>query len=180
MKKISCSIQLLVCNVLNYFQNVFFKIWTCFCVINNKSLLVLTWQSWLSMRLQNSYVWNRAITFGAYVHNLCPFGNCSTRTEFLQSPFRTEFRMGSLSRHYWQIPAALPPIPAALLPILAVIGGALLPMWQCRSLRNSLSIVKHLKNILKHIRHHEPVPIMQNWYPLWKKHSLQANMFLCY
>ena len=83
-------------------------------------------------------------------HITSPFGKYLTGTVLLQLPFRTDFSMGSLLRHYCRSLQHfhLSLIPALLLPIPAAIGECRNP---CRLLHNSLNIVKLLKLGVAHM-----------------------------
>ena len=101
-----------------------------------------------------------------------PFGNCLPGTELLQSPYRTEFSMGSLSPRYRR----------SLRRCCDPWADRRSPMDRCRSLRNLLNIVKHSKTswiicktlwyFVKHcepqVKHREPLvnhhePLKTSW-----------------
>ena len=76
-----------------------------------------------------------------------PFGNCLPRTELLQSLFRTEFSMRSLSRQYqrslWHHCRFLQSYHWSMRRCRDPWGNRRTRGRPCRSLRNSLNIVKH-------------------------------------
>ena len=90
------------------------------------------------------------------VHNIGPFGICLPGTELLQSLFRMEFSMGSLS---WRYRRSL----RCLRRFLRSYRGSL---WHCHgSLRQSVAawsampiivrLAKHRKTLLNVVKHHE-------------------------
>ena len=104
-----------------------------------------------------------------------PFGNCLPGTELVQSPFRTEFSMGSLSRWYrrslrrqcqflWRYRRSLRRSAAArsVMPIVARLT---------KHRKTLLNIVKHHETLVKHCdtswnvrNHREPlVNIMKHF-----------------
>ena len=91
---------------------------------------------------RHSVITNRLL---AYIIIL-PLRICLPGTELLQSPFRSEFSMGSLLRRYrWSLRRHrwfLRRYRRSLLCCHAPWGDRRSPMGRCRSFRNSLNIIK--------------------------------------
>ena len=97
-----------------------------------------------------------------------PFGNCLPGTELLQSPLRAEFSVGSLSWQYrWFLQSyrqSLRSYHRSLRRSVAV---------RCRSLHDSLNIVKHLETLVKQwyiVKQREP--LLKHHEPLVKHHEI--------
>ena len=109
--------------------------------------------------------------FGTYMYNLgaviAPFGNCLPVTELLQSPFRTEFSMGSLSRRYRQ---SMRRHRRFLWSYRWSLGRYRRSLRRSAAARSPMPIVawltKHRKMLLNIVRHHETL-----WY-IMKRHEL--------
>ena len=80
-------------------------------------------------------------------------------TELLPSPFRMEFSMGSLSRQYRgslrRHRRFMQSYRQSLRHCRDPWGDQRSPVRRCRSLRDSLNIVKHCKKLLNIVKHHE-------------------------